>query len=109
MAKGEDTSKHPGRIVDLNEYRRQRTERSRMAHPSSGAFPITDLDALSAEAERQKAHYGFDPSKMADIAESVSEQDEVKAMARPKLNTCTSCGEKTPNSGACLDCQQEGK
>ena len=32
-----------------------------------------------------------------------------KGIPFPELNTCTSCGEKTPFENTCLDCQQEGK
>lgn len=97
----QDRAKHPGRVVDLATYRIRRT----MNRLKSGR-PVTlvqnqDKPADVVDIEVLRKHRD---SKISDELMGGG-----KGIPRPELNTCTTCGDKTPFKGKCLDCQQEGK
>ena len=82
MAKGEDTSKHPNRRVSR-------------------------ADMLFGQLQGMIEGTVAPQKSLAKMWASLpADNDDAPAggIPRPQLNTCPSCGEKTPNSGNCADC-----
>jgi len=97
----EDRANHSGRVVDLHAYRVKRTiEKIKSGRPvtlvQNQDKPADVVDITELRKQKQ--------DKMGDELLGGG-----KGIPYPELNTCTSCGEKTPFESKCLDCQQEGK
>lgn len=79
-------------------------KRAVVSSPGSD-FSMTGPEARTSRGARRAVRKTMASAESGSLYPQGKDDAPAGGIPRPKLNTCTSCGEKTPLKGKCADCK----